>query len=349
MNFGVWNAAVATAPALQNNHGVRSVVWTPSTNASAFPKSLTERVSEVVRVQGNSFAARAEDLSGQSTEVLFVSHGAWRSPTRWGLQAKKLGFRWVYTPQGMLEPWSLSQKKWRKKAAYALFEKRAAKEADLIRAVSQPEQINLGKLGFGRVELIPNGIPSPPFVERTLQPAKPKILFLGRLHKKKGIRELVQAFVSQPDFSERCELIIGGPDDGEASAVQDIIHSSDSKSIKLLGPVFGKEKEKLLADATFFILPSHSEGFPTSVVEAMGYGCVPIISEGCNFPQAEEQGLIVKVEPNIRSIVRALSDALSLDWNICRERSEKSRRFISDHYTVETIAASQNEIFRKLL
>ncbi|HLF34050.1 MAG TPA: glycosyltransferase, partial [Cyclobacteriaceae bacterium] len=160
-------------------------------------------------------------------------------------------------------------------------------------------------------------------------------LFLGRLHHKKGVVPLIKAWLSSSlNNDSRFQLIVAGPDDGELVKIKRLIgenrpksedpfqrrdfvpHQDDRTSdlgpptsnILLKGPVYGSEKEKLLLSATYFLLPSQSEGFPTSILEAMTLGCIPVFSEGCNFPEALEAGLGVCVGVRVAEIIKTLEE-----------------------------------------
>ena len=83
------------------------------------------------------------------------------------------------------------------------------------------------------------------------------------------------------------KLIIVGPDEGELAKILPLI----SGNIEYKGPLFDSEKSEVLQKAHYYFLPSFSEGFPSSVVEAMSFGAIPVITQGCNFPEVFEQHL----------------------------------------------------------
>ena len=346
VNFGIWHAAIATSESLFKNFGIESWVIAPESS-----EDIDEAQFPFIRVKRFTPGRTKSDeilKAFDPAESLVVTHGAWQYPTRWGAEAKALGFRWVYTPHGMLEPWSMEQKWLKKKIYFALVENRLAQKADLVRAVGGPECMNLKKT-FPKVEHIANGIYPSDILEAPKSDSKITFLYLARLHHKKGVIPLAEAWLkSEPGKSNRHELLIAGTDDGEKEALETLIRNSGSSNMKFLGPQFGPKKRELLEKAHFYVLPSHSEGFPTSVVEAMGAGLIPIITTGCNFPEAFQNGLAIRTTPNPNDILTALNKAFTMSMDELRRNSTIVREFARQDYLWDNIAARQVEIFGKL-
>jgi len=193
VNFGIWNAALATAPMLMDRHNCKSYAWYPA----------LEDVPQLSQVEQRSFTAfgRTQMLEAleqgdfSPADTLIVSHGCWQFPTRWGHALHRMGYKWIMVPHGMLEPWSMQQKRLKKWLYFSLLERSLLAKADVIRAVGTPEFNNLQKMLSAKVALIPNGIPSldQPFSEK---PASPRhFLFMARLHHKKGLLPMVRAWL----------------------------------------------------------------------------------------------------------------------------------------------------------
>ena len=352
VNYGIWKAAVVTAPALKRDYGISSEVWFPqdadAASAGEMPMILPRSITDTGLKGLDKLIAEADIKP--STDLI-VSHGSWRFPTKWAFELKKRGFKWIYTPQGMLEPWSMEQKKLKKQVYLALFEKPQARKADVVRAVSTPEQQNLGKIfDSKKIQWIPNGVEIPPLNEHYDKGEKRRMLFMARLHQKKGVMRLTQAWITSTLLNhDNFELIIAGPDDGEERRLRHALKHYFNSNIKYVGPVYGKEKENLLKSSTYYVLPSHSEGFPSSVVEAMGYGLVPLISHGCNFPQAFDEGLATLMEPDRTQMRDKLAKLKTQTDEQIADISKKSRQFIHDNFTVDKVAQQQAQLCEKLL
>lgn len=338
VNFGIWNAAVAASPYLLQNFEIESVLVYPEQGA----------LDPLPFVPGcQLFAVKAKDepnvelatLNLDPSSDLIVSHGCWRFPTVWGSTLQKLGYKWLYVPHGMLEPWSMQQKKWKKRIYYAIKEYPLSRNADLVRAVSRPEQENLAKL-YAKVSFLPNGADIQPlqWADKTKGPIT--VVFMARLHHKKGIIPLVQAWLSsQQAQSAGWQLLIAGPDDGELQELKALLKTSALDNVKYLGPIYGQAKTNLLDNAHYYALPSFSEGFPTSVVEAMQHGCVPLISNGCNFPEAQTAKLTINAEPEISSIQAALKTIYNQEIQDWHQLAIRCRDFIIENYSNQHLAA----------
>lgn len=168
-------------------------------------------------------------------------------------------------------------------------------------------------------------------------------LFLARLHKKKGIVHLVEAWANEMYSRPNSRLIIAGPDEGELPKIQSLIHHN----IEYVGPVFGEEKLNLLKRAHYYVLPSYSEGFPTSVVEAMSYGAIPVISEGCNFPQVFAEKLGFEVSTNYRSIQAVFSELKNRDFD--QSLSQRNIEYVNNYLSEEVIGEQLYQLYKNIL
>ena len=149
------------------------------------------------------------------------------------------------------------------------------------------------------------------------------------------------------------KLTLAGPDDGELPNIQRIILDSKVDNIVYIGAVHGQQKEDLLHRSHFFIMSSLTEGFSSSIVEAMQLGCIPIISEGCNMSHLFDLGLAIKANANVNEICCALNaiDAKIYNQPISSfsEISSNCNTYSSDNYSLEHIAELQFQLYCQLL
>jgi glycosyltransferase involved in cell wall biosynthesis len=226
---------------------------------------------------------------------------------------------YVITPHGMLDPWSLAQSRWKKRLALALGWRRmldAAAALHLLNADEQKLAEGSGLRAPGVV--IPNGVnlgqfdpPPDPEVFRRHLPAlgdQPYILFLGRLHYKKGLDILADAFRIVAGQHTAVHLVVAGPDDGvRADFEQRVKAAGLTKRVHLTGPIFGPEKLSCVAGAVCFCLPSRQEGFSVAILEALACGIPAVVSTECHFPEVAlaEAGEVVPLDAG------ALAEALA--------------------------------------
>lgn len=351
INYGIWNAAINTSPILKSDYNITSwLVYPPIPqlpDLSSYQVKLIPLNQTFFHDPAKILATR--DINPQN--AIIVTHGCWMQPSRVGAKLKQSGYHWIFTPHGMLEPWPLKHKKYKKLVYYHLREKWLIKNADVIRAVGLPEKNNLNKkFPEQKVNLIPNGVNLPQSIsDKDLK--KKTILFLSRLHSKKGVLPLVQAFIKSVLFEDpEYELIVAGPDEGELPKMMaEMNHQYQYHNIKYMGSVYNQEKENLLQSSAIFILPSFSEGFPTSVVEAMGYGLIPIITPGCNFPEVFDKNLGFKTSTDQNAIIQSLNQLKSIPNNQLFQLSRQNHQFIANHYSLHHIATQQSHLAHQLL
>lgn len=341
INFGIWNAAIFGSSYLHDRFSFKSEVWICQEE-----KSKEIHLSIPVVWVGDTTARqtvienlRKKKLTPQNT--LVVTHGCWLMPTRLGSKLKDLGFRWLYVPHGMLEPWSLKQGRIKKLLYFYFYERSAIKKATRIRAVSEEEQKNLLKKLGGHIDLVENGVQVSALQQKNAD--EEIYLFMARLHHKKGIFPLVKAWHQVMANVKNKTLVIAGPDEGELNKIQPFL----GNNIQYVGAIYGEEKIALLKRAHYFVLPSFSEGFPTSVLEAMSYGLIPLISDGCNFNQVFSEGLGYKVEPDPVNIGLVLQDLKEKEFD--KSLSLKNHQYILNHYSEARIGEKLFNLYSEMM
>lgn len=236
-----------------------------------------------------------------STSDLVHIHGIWEAHCQISAaSARRCRRPYVISPHGMLDPWALRQKRYKKMLYARLFEMRNLAEAACLRAVTEAEARQMRALGLRNpIAVVPNGIEPPPRTSADLfysrYPAirdHAMVLYLGRLHPKKGVLPLAEAWRTVQDTVPRAHLVFAGPDDaGTMAAIQRILHShSAASSVTFTGLMDHAMKWSAYAAASLFILPSYSEGFSMAVLEALSAATPVVISDGCYFDAAIRAG-----------------------------------------------------------
>ena len=179
----------------------------------------------------------------------------------------------------MLEKWALKQSYIKKKFFIFLVEKYHLKLARYLRATSDLEAKNLMSLGFKNIVTIPNAIKIPNLNKVKFKNKKHKrLLFLSRLHPKKGIVELLEAWANIQNKYSDWELVICGYDqDNYKKQINKKINQLKLKRVIIKNFVTGKDKENLYKSSDLFILLSHSENFGLAIAEALSF-FVPVIT-----------------------------------------------------------------------
>ncbi|WP_223634646.1 glycosyltransferase family 4 protein [Planococcus sp. 4-30] len=174
--------------------------------------------------------------------------------------------------------------------------------------------------------------------------------FIGRLVREKGIFELLQAFnILHKEYPEAKLVLIGGLLDSERDqeSYQELQELLKSPGVHHLG--FRNDIPELLITSDVFVLPSHREGLPRSIIEAMGMK-LPIIASnirGCReevFPN--ENGFLFEKE-NVDELYDSMKKLVA-EPQLRHEFSLKSREIVEESFDEQKVLAKQIKLFNKL-
>jgi glycosyltransferase involved in cell wall biosynthesis len=178
-------------------------------------------------------------------------------------------------------------------------------------------------LDAAQISVVPNGVhladfadlpPGDPFRARWGLGDGPVVLFLGRLHARKGLHLLIPAFAAAGQAAPDARLLIVGPDEGMRAALEALVREHDlAGRVIFTGLLTGDDKLAALAAADLFALPAVGEGFSMAVLEAMACRLPVILTPGCHFPEAAEAGAGLQVARTVDALAAALRDLLTDD------------------------------------
>ena len=351
INYGVWISAISTVNILKSKFGVDSQVWYPKTDHSLQADGIQTLGVEETSLKNIKNYIKYLKLSPGDTVI--QTHGSWRYPSRWGYYFHQLGYNWVYNPHGMLNKHGFAQKSWKKLAYWYAVEQFLLKKADQIRLVSKPERDDLLKLIGNRknnMMVIPNGIQPEPIESIPTSNDKRYVLFMSRLFHGKGVVPMVRGWLaSELNNNSDYELIIAGPDQGELEKINALLGETISSNVSYVGPIYGEVKKTWLQKASFYVLPSFSEAFSTSILEAMAGGLVPIITPYCNFPEVFEKQLGIRITTEVASIKSGFNSILQLSDQEILDKQRRAIAFVNENYTLDRIAEQQHDLFQRML
>jgi glycosyltransferase involved in cell wall biosynthesis len=333
--------------------------------------ALRPKVASVRGPVGFGYAPRLEGLLDENVDLAYAAT-LWKYPS-WAVLnwQKKTRKPVVVAPHGSLDAWALKNSKWKKRIASLLFKTKQLKQATCFRALCQAEADAIRAYGLKqRIEVVPNGVELPEGLTKEdtgSREGKKRLLFLGRIHPKKGLVGLLKAWaeiqkpISGIKNSRDWQLVIAGWDQGghegelKALCAKLDIKFADAKDIGadviFMGPAFGEEKEALLRSAEAFILPSFSEGLPMSVLEAWAYGLPVVMTPECNLPE----GFVSQAALEIRNAkmgnekwdgLRALIEMTDQERAVMGMRG---RRLVEERFTWPKIAAQMKALYKDVL
>jgi len=296
-----------------------------------------------------------EAIEASDSQLVHV-HGLWTYASLASHRhCRKRRLPYVISPHGMLDAWAMRNSRWKKHIALGLYEKAHLDGAHCLHALCQAELEAIRAAGFRNpvcvipvgVEL-PDAIPGPPpWVGRV--PAGDKVLFyFGRLHPKKGLRELVESWTSGTSADAAgWHLVIAGWDQiNYAPALRQAIAARPAAGrIHFLGPLSEAQKADCYAGADAFVLPSFSEGLPMVVLEAWAHSKPVLMTPYCNLPIGYQRGAAVSIEPSRASITHGLNTLFEMSEAERHRMGRHGRLVVEEQFTWPKVAAEFRSVY----
>lgn len=285
---------------------------------------------------------KMEDLPHGS---IVHGHGLWLMPNVISAAAgAREDIKVVHAPRGMLGAGALQFSSTKKKLFWQLLQMRAVRNVDCWHATSEKEVADIRNCGLKQpIALVPNGIdiPTPPQTSRSKT-----VLFLGRIHPKKGIDTLLKVWRELEARFPSWRLDIAGPADNEYGAeYRQYIAANGIERARFIGPIYGKDKGKAYAEASLFVLPTLDENFGLTVGEALANETPAIVSHGAPW-----EGLVsedcgwwhpIGEEP----LLNALSEAMSTSPELLQEMGKKGRAWVARDFGWPSLASLMEQVY----
>ncbi|WP_103027249.1 glycosyltransferase [Salinibacter altiplanensis] len=288
---------------------------------------------------------------------LIHDHGLWLpSNAAAAVVAWLEGIPLVISTRGMLTGWALAHNRWKKRLAWAAYQNHVLRQADLFHVTSQEEVDALRDLGFDQpAAIIPNGVPlldlsSEDMSSRgTSSSGEHRALFLSRVHPKKGLPMLIEAWATADPDGWTLE-IVGPSEDGHRGELEAQVrrHGLEGE-IEFAGPVDDDEKWDVYRSADLFVLPTHSENFGIVVAEALAAEVPVLTTTGTPWSDLEAQGCGWWVSPSEESITEALQEAVGLGDETRRAMGKRGRRLVEAQYSWPGVVKNMTAAYRWLL
>lgn len=297
-------------------------------------------------------------LLNEEADILHME-ALWRCPHRWMADRKKQypNKPIVCSPHGMLDPYIIQSQGKLKRLISNLFFQKGLEAVDCYHALCQKELEDIRAYGLKQpIAIIPNGINLPDKTHiYSRKDKKLHLLYLGRLHKKKGVDLLLNAISnihqSNPDILSSWHVDIVGWDHENCEAeLKKIVSINNLENIVTFhGGLFGEEKLRMYATSDAYILPSHGEGLPMSILEAWSWELPVVMTPHCNIPEGFEANAAIEIDDNISSVEKGLMSLFFMNENQRKEMGKRGYKLVSENFTWDSSAKKMIHLYKWLL
>lgn len=304
-------------------------------------------------VKGPRAFGYAPELAGalerSKADILHI-HGLWMYPSVAAMRWSNKGKPYIVSPHGMLDPWALRNSKWKKRISAIVYENRHLRGATCLHALNLAEARAIRRFGIGNpICVIPNGIELPTRTEPRPHGEARTLFYLGRLHPKKGLLHLLEAWflIRKEAENSGWRLVIAGWDQvGHLAELQQLtvrLHLESSVSFE--GPFFGNAKAGRFNTVSAFILPSLSEGLPMTILEAWSWGLPVLMTPECNLPEGADAGAAIMMTPEVESIADAMRQLFSMSDGERERMGMNGLSLVSEKFTLPRIAKQMADVY----
>lgn len=264
--------------------------------------------------------------------------------------AQEKEYKVVLTPHGMLEPWILKRHYYTKKVPTLwLYQKQAVKKADMLHATADSEKEHLLQLGWNdKITIVPNGIDVEAIQMKSSWKRTGNILFLSRVHPKKGINYLIEALAK---LGGDYNCIIAG--EGETSYIEELKKLADklgiTEKIKFVGGVYGDVKWRLFREADVFVLPTHSENFGIVVAEALACGTPVITTVGTPWEELNTRHCGWWTEIGTEPTLTSLRSFANCSEQELEQMGRNGRLLVEEKYSAKAEAEGMVRMYNQII
>ncbi|RUT07173.1 glycosyl transferase family 1 [Dulcicalothrix desertica PCC 7102] len=299
-----------------------------------------------------------------TTELSLIhNHGLWMFPNLYARQAANYNrIPLIISPHGMLESWSLKRSRFKKWLAWLMYERKNLSSAVLFNATSSEEVKSIRQLGFQQpIALIPNGLNTDSYnqqVEREVLTRlfpelndKKWLLFLSRIHPKKGVDNLLFAWQKLQSQFPDWHLVIAGSDlIGYQAKLEALTEQLNLRQrVTFTGMLSGQEKISALSNADLFVLPTHSENFGIAIAESLACKVPVITTKGAPWEDLERYECGWWIDNNQQALITALAEAMKMSDEERKVMGLRGQALTKTKYSWNSIAKDTADVYRWIL
>lgn len=300
------------------------------------------------RLLGGSLFAKSLLSLLEPARTVVHDHGIWLGSNHGVASAcRSRDIPRIVSPRGMLGSWALNHRKWKKKLAWTLYQRRDLLTASAFHATSPAEAEEIRALGLKQpIAIVPNGITLPKTLLAPRNNPSRQMLFMSRIHPKKGLPLLIQAW-KKAAIPLDWVLRIAGPDElNHLGELQQLVQQLGIKnSIQFIGPIDDSQKWAVYAESDLFVLPSYNENFGIVIAEAMAAGLPVITTKGTPWSVLEERKCGWWIELSVDELANTLRTAVNTPFHELRNMGRAARDYVVDAFSWEKSARELNDFY----
>ncbi|NTW87556.1 MAG: glycosyltransferase [Desulfobulbaceae bacterium] len=308
--------------------------------------------------QGPRRLGRSPDMNHWLSEIalagavdLIHSHGLWMMPNIYpGRVAHRYNIPLMVAPRGMLSEWAMQNGSFMKRIIWPLLQRPALDATICFHATSEQEYLDIRRLGFKQpVCVIPNGI-DVPMLKKTAIGGRKILMFLGRIHPKKGVDILLRAWRVVQQRFPGWELHVIGPDNGRyLTTMKALVAQLRLERVVFVGPLYGKDKLRAYRNASLFVLPTHSENFGLTVAEALAASTPVIVTKGAPWDGLEIERAGWWIDIGVDPLVECLEQSMAEPESRLAEMGKAGREWMIRDFSWEKIGEHLSMVYRWVL
>ncbi|MEM1221729.1 MAG: glycosyltransferase [Verrucomicrobiota bacterium] len=265
--------------------------------------------------------------------------------------ARANGIGLVCSPRGMLDTWAMSYKSLKKQLCWNIYAHRDLASVNLFHATSDLERSYIQKLGFEQeIVTIPNGVEVPCISDLPEKPRQEvrKLLFLSRVHPKKGIDLLIKAWAQVKPLGWRVQ--VAGPDEENHTSemMQLALKLGVKADFDFLGNISEADKWSYFRKADAFVLPTYAENFGIVVAEALACETPVLTTDSAPWGFLDEEGCGWSVTTNVEGLIQGLQCLNKIDRDQLKSMGQRGRKFVKDKYSWKKIGEDMLAAYQKI-
>lgn len=287
----------------------------------------------------------------ERTDIIHA-HSLWMMQNYYAYKAvKNRNVKLCIHIHGTLSPWALDRSRLKKKiSSLFLGQRKALERADMLIASCLDEYNDIRNYGLKNpVAIIANGIAIPNLSELDVEKKK-TIVFLSRIHPKKGIDILLRAWKSLQDKFPEWNLQIAGNDASEyAESLKRDCQTLQCRDVEFTGELTGHDKLRFLTNASLFVLPTHSENFGIAVGEALACSTPVVTTTGAPWSGLADNDCGLWIDLSVENLTRALEDMMSRPMDELARMGRNGREWMKRDFSWDEIAKRTIRSYKWLL